>query len=373
MKKLILLSFVFFSVLLSAQNTVHYAFNANGPLGECLFPQDENGVVSYSGVVEVKGDAPEIMAALMDYVASQKVKLGYDLKEQAKSPKSIAYTIKCPVGKQLREITVMGSPVFSALKDASEISFTCLLEVIDGKFKYTLKDFITKRNTIKGEAKNDGFPNLIHWQRVNSLQKEKNAYAAKHNPEKRSTREVLYDYDTQIEFEEGLYLAEHNVVSQFVAGLENVSLENKDMFESEKLKVKSDEGDTRLSLDGFKGNLLAQGNNVFISGDALYEMAGARELAKQITIDSLWTVVPDPGLAHFIIEYHVNTIGSDKAYIVVSSRDGSISYTSSKHSTSESFEDNRSTAKSIYGHIASKVKKLWAGKGDKDLGIFIIE
>ncbi len=378
MKKLIIALLICCNAALYGQNLVHYAFDTNGPLGECLFPQDAKGQVSYSGVVEVNGSASEIMAVLLDYIASQNVDSGYDLKEQAKSPRSILYTVKCSVGKQLREVTVMGSPVFSALKDASDISFKCLLEVIDGKFKYTLKDFLTKRNTLRGAAKNDGDPNLIHWQRVNSLTREKNEYALKHNANKRSTREVLYDYDSQIEFEKNLYVLEHDAVSRFVEGLKRVSLlANKDMFESdiqpERFEIKSDSGIPMFSLDGFKGNLLAKGNNVFISGDALYEVAGAKELIKQISIDSLWIVVPRPEQAHFIIEYHVDTSGKDKAYIVVRSKDGTASYKSLKYPASESFEDNRSTAKLVYKNLKYKVTRVWDGKNDKDLSKFIIQ
>lgn len=374
MKKLILALLITCSTSLFAQNAVHYAFDTNGPLGECLFPQDSKGNVTYSGIVEADGSASVIMDALLDYISSQKVRLGFEQKELTKSPKSVAYKIKCPIGKQLREITVMGSPVFTAMKDASEISFTCLLEVIDGKFKYTLNDFMTKRNTLKGEAKNDGFPNLIHWQRVNSLKKERAAYLAKHNPEKRSTRECLYDYDSQIEFEQNLYVSEHKKVSEFIDGLKSFSLEKKDMFGSDVIADNSEESNDieELDLSAFHGNLLAKGNNVFVSGSALYEMAGAGEIVKQITVDSLWNVVFYPEQAHFIIEYHVNTVGSDKAHIVVRSRDGSISYTSPTRSTSESFEDNRGTASTLYNILHSKAKRIWEGKGDKDLDKFVI-
>ena len=269
----------------------------------------------------------------------------------------------------------MGNPVFTAMKDASEISFTCMIEVVDGKFKYTLNDFITKRNTLKGEAKNDGLPNLVHWQRVNSLKKERVTYLSKHNSGKRSTREGLYDYDSQIEFEENLYVAEHKIVLEFINGLKSFSLDKRALFGSD-VAAEYAEGSTPvkyLDLSSFHGNLMAKGNNVFVSGNALYEMAGAGELVKQIRVDSLWSVVSHPEEAHFIIEYHVSTVGSDKAYLVVRSRDGSTSYTSPKRSTSESFEDNRSSASSLYDSLFSKVKRLWSGKGDKDLEKFVIK
>ncbi|MBR5399201.1 MAG: hypothetical protein IK103_05350 [Bacteroidales bacterium] len=374
-KILFLLAIIFCNAGIYAQNAVHFAFDTNGPMGECLFPQDARGQVSYTGIVEVSGSASEIMDALLDYVATQKVKIGFDFKEQAKSPKSCVFSIKCPVGKQLRSITVMGSPVYSALKDASEISFTCLLEVLDGKFKYTLKDFVTKRNMLPGEAKNDGSPNIIHWQRVNSLIKERDLYLAKHNPEKRSTREEMYEYDSKIKFEHTLYVEENKKVNQFVKGLESLKIDKGSDFELDieaKIYEKEDEYEV-LDLSGYRGNLLEKGNSVFVCGDEIYEMAGAAELVKQISIDSLWNTVTFPEQAHFIIEYHVNTVGSDKAYIVVRSRDGKISYTSPKRSTSESFEDNRWQANSFYKNLYSKIKRLEEGKGDRDLEKFIIK
>lgn len=374
-KILFLLAIIFCNAGIYAQNAVHFAFDTNGPMGECLFPQDARGQVSYTGIVEVSGSASEIMDALLDYVATQKVKIGFDFKEQAKSPKSIVFSIKCPVGKQLRSITVMGSPVYSALKDASEISFTCMLEVVDGKFRYTLRDFIIKRNMLSGEAKNDGSPNIIHWQRVNSLTKERDSFLAKHNPEKRFTREILYDYDSKIEFEHSLYVEENRKVNQFVKGFESLKINKGGDFESNMVtETFDDEQKSKvLDLSGFKGNLLEKGNSVFVCGDEIYELAGAAELVKQINVDSLWNTVPFPEQAHFIIEYHVNTVGSDKAYLVVRSRGSKISYISPNRSTSESFEDNRSAARSLYDLLYSKVKRLCSGKGDKDLENFIIK
>ena len=35
-----------------AQNLMHVAFDTNGPIGECLFPQDSIGEIVFSDIVE---------------------------------------------------------------------------------------------------------------------------------------------------------------------------------------------------------------------------------------------------------------------------------------------------------------------------------
>ena len=94
-------------------------------------------------------------------------------------------------------------------------------------------------------------------------------------------------------------------------------------------------------------------------------MAGAQEIIKQILIDNIWNVVSDKSQADFIIKYFVNLEGRDRAYIYLSNRDGSVTYTdfsgNSKHS-SESAGENREVARDIYLSSLYKIaKKLKQG------------
>lgn len=370
--------FLIVSYLAFAQPSVHYAYDTNGPLGECLFPQNDKGEVSYVGVVEMPGTASDILAKVTSFIETRKVSLGLGLNKKASSTKSAVYDIKYPLGKEYVEIAYWGSPVFSRTKHASEIAFTCMIEAIDGKFKYTLKDFITKRNTLKGEAKNDGSPNIIHWQRVNSLQKERESYVSKHDIKKRSTREYLYDIDNQIEYEKNLYLLEHSAISSFVEDLKNLALKGEDTFDSDftsntNLQTQNNQN-CKLDLSNFKGNLLQKGNCVYVSGGTPSEKAGASELIKQITIDSLWTVVSDPSLAHFIIDFHVSTEGRDNAYLVIRNQNSTKSFKGFKRSTDETAASNRSVARIIYmQHLLPKIKKIEQGKTPSEFECFEIK
>ena len=374
MKKLLFISLMLCSSLAFSQNAVHYAFDTNGPMGECLFNQDSRGNVIYTGIVEMNGTAEEIIMAVSDFIESSKGLLECVAKQKVKTKKNVMYQIKCPVGKQYFSIEVWSSPVFSRLRDASEVIFDCNVEAIDGKFKYTLNNFVTKRNMLKGEAKNDGSPNIIHWQRVNSLIKERQNYLSRHNPAKRSTKEDLYDYDTQIDFEQSLYKMEHKKVMQFVEGLNNMKEQSSDTFTSD--LVPADDGNDGiepLNLDNYKGNLLKKGNCVYVMGGNPYESAGASELIKQISIDNLWKIVTDPRLAHFIIEYRVDLDGRDRAYLRISSRDGSRFFSGFKHSSDESVDGNRGVARSMYlNELYPLIKKLESGKTPKELVDFEI-
>ncbi len=55
--------------LCSAQNSINRAYDTNGPVGECLFPENENGDLEMSGVVECDGkDAATILAGIESYI-----------------------------------------------------------------------------------------------------------------------------------------------------------------------------------------------------------------------------------------------------------------------------------------------------------------
>ena len=365
-----IVSFLMSSILSPsiAQNLQHVATNTNGSLGNCLFPQDENGNVVYSGDVEVCTAQADVMDMIMEFWAMKKLDYNLNLEQKVKTSKTVAYRVECPLGKQYFGIEVFGSPVFSRYRDASNISFDCKIQVYDGGFKYTFNNFWTKRNMLKGESKNDGYPNIIHWQRVNSLTKERDNFLKDKDPNDRANKEILYDYDYQIKYENSLYKMEYNVVDNIIKDLIDIDNDNKkETIRIEKAEIKN------LDLSNYSGNLLARGNNVYITSYGMpYEEAAVGEFIKQITIDSLWTIVGYPEQAHFIMEYHVNTEGRDKACLVVKDRTGE-RYIENVKSGSEAMYDNRLTAYKMYMDLFRLVQKMEKGKKVKELQIFQIK
>ena len=66
---LILFGFIF-SVNSNAQNLQHVAFDTNGPVGECLFPQNEDGDIVFSDIVECEFSADTIMGLAKEFIYS---------------------------------------------------------------------------------------------------------------------------------------------------------------------------------------------------------------------------------------------------------------------------------------------------------------
>lgn len=410
-KLTIVLTLLFHVGYISSQNLLHYAISTNGEKGECLFPEDDNGDVCFSDIIEVPYSADTIMTAANDYITSRSVSEKCVVKCLSNSPRASTYSVQLNIGKQAWGFDFWGSPLFVRVKDASHVKFNCIIEARQGKYKYSLINFETNRNTIRGEAKNDGQPNIIHWQRVNSLTKERDAFVASHNIEKRSVKEDLFDYNSQIAYEACLYQAEYEATKDFEEGLRKLSFDDfmspaPKTNASEVALSKASQGrimgisvfeksffthagtikeftpneiqTTAINWNNYKGFLLDLGNNVYVtSGEPLYEQAGAQEIMKQIIIDGYWNVVYNIEEAHFVIDYHVNLKGRDMAYITLKNPQGNITcddIIGGKSGSSESYSENKEVARRIYlNALAPLAKEIGKKKFPKNLKAFIIE
>lgn len=412
-----LLAFMLNIFTMNAQNLLHYAIGTNGEKGECLFPEDEAGNVFFSKIVEVSSSADSIMTAADDFIMSKNTSERCIIKKLSSSSRTNSYSIQVNIGKQTMGVEYWGSPLFTVVRDASRIFFKCIIEARKGKFKYTFFDFETNRNTLEGEAKNDGQPNVIHWQRVNSLSKERDKFVSSHNIESRSNKEKLFDYNSQIAYEACLYQMEYDATMAFVNGLDNLKTDDDDFLEDptkdaefDKKLGKQNPGKsptyrpafsrTFFSLSGsspldsyalsapnenvqssnyenYKGFLLATGNNVYVrGGENNYEQAAVQELIKQIMIDGYWNVVYEIEQAHFVIDYIVDLEGRDKAHLRITTPKGDINYTPWKltYWSNESVETNRNIARNFYlSYIDDIAKDYQKGKIAKPLEIFNIK
>ena len=387
-----------------SQNLLHYAQSANGEVGECLFPKGNDGKVFFSDIISFPHAADSIIMAADNFMMKMNIMDGYRIESVSSSPSMKTYSVQLEVGKQNWGIEHFGSPLFIIQRDASHVKFKCVIEAKQGRYKYSMLDFETNRNTIRGEAKNDGDPNIIHWQRVNSLTKERDQYIAKHDPEKRQSKEIIYDYNSQIAYESSLYLAEYAAFKRIVDGLAHLNFFEDDFEEvstadSDNSTVAFAQGTDSsilgnvffshssidqntpaiaqpVDLSDYHGFLLGKGNQVYVtSGEPDYEIAGAQELIKQISIDGFWTPVNRLDLAHFVIEYHVNLEGRDKAYVTIHDPQNNLvcSKTWTK-GASESVNENREVARSLYlDSLLPLQQMIEKGKFPKYLEIFNIE
>ncbi|MBP5346873.1 MAG: hypothetical protein J6Y99_11740 [Bacteroidales bacterium] len=411
MKKITaILIFAIFGIVTSfSQNLKNWAISPNGERGEILFPENEAGDIELSGIVEIPLSADSLRLLVNDQIMKYKASKSSEAELTGEFRLFNTYDIQLNIGEELGFVEVAGSPVLIWLRDKSHVKFTCKIEFRNNKFKYTLSNFETNRNTLPGEAKNDGQPNIIHWQRVNSMKKFRDSKLRKDADSEREELSIKYYYNSIIANEAWLYIQEYNRVIAFEEDLKNLKNISGDFDETpfeESVKqpssTKKEESENVLAFQysylemdnpsytapvvqsepidwkNYHGFLLSKGNNVFVTGNgSFYEMAGREELVKQIILDGFWNVVKDKRYAHFIIEYYVDTTGKDRAYIRISDGQGKIVAENIEGwsvRTDESIEENQKCAQKIYNSaLCTIVRKIMNGKIPYELSNFVIE
>ena len=189
-----------------SQNLLNTAFNTNGPVGELLFEQNDKGEIVYSGVVEVDFSSDTLFGLAREYFyrldkSSDRIKIS----NQFDGITMVACDVELQVGSRLVVAPYAGAWV----KAASTVSFNVVIDIRQGKFRYTLTNFITDRWRIPGEGKDRGQSNLLHWQRVNSLNNELSKVKEKERPE----------IQAMIEKEKESYQSEYDAVMAFIESL----------------------------------------------------------------------------------------------------------------------------------------------------------
>lgn len=137
-----------------------------------------------------------------------------DIDEELDGVTKMICEIELPIGKEFYKISVPYGEIAAFERHTSQVTFMCMLEVKNGRYRYTLTDFYTNRRMIRGEAKSEGPSNLIHWQRLNSLKKER---------EETKRKSEIEEYNAQIAFEEASYQAEYDAIQTIIKGIRELS------------------------------------------------------------------------------------------------------------------------------------------------------
>lgn len=200
-----------------AVSALNVAFDTNGPVGECLFPMDEEGKITLQDVVQTGISKDSITMFVTEFLKQEDTKDGISVSTPTITSvnNSINCDVEMNVGKELVEMPYAGLME----RHVSQISFKVLVEVREGRFRYTLTDFYTNRRNIHGAAKSEGPSNLIHWQRVNSLTKERNEYDSDHPRKSQRVLDNLQEWDEQIQKEISSYIGEYDAVQSFINDL----------------------------------------------------------------------------------------------------------------------------------------------------------
>ena len=199
---------------LSAQNLLNTAFDTNGPVGELLFNQNDEGEIIYSGIVETPFPADTVLGLAREYLYTIEKKYKAKVSDRFEGITKVACDVELPVGTKFVSAPYAGTWA----KAASTISFNLVIDIRPGKYRYTLSNFITDRWRIPGEGKDNGQSNLIHWQRVNSLNKDLN----------RARKKEAQELEGMIEKEKASYQSEYDAVMKFIDGLTSFAQINDD-------------------------------------------------------------------------------------------------------------------------------------------------
>lgn len=214
MKKILITLFLFAIPFgLYGQQVAFTAFDTNGPMGETLFEQNENGEIIYTGVVETTLSADTVLGLAREYLYTVEKMYNARISGRFEGVTKVACDVELPVG--VRYINASWAGVFA--KAAAKVRFNLVIDNRPGKYRYTLSNFVTARWRIR-EGKDNGQSNMIHWQRVNSLQK------LLEKARKKDKEELTM----MIEKENASYEGEYKAVMDFIEGLKTFAVISND-------------------------------------------------------------------------------------------------------------------------------------------------
>lgn len=206
-KALLTLVSIIFPLLATGQNIAHTAFDTNGPMGDILFEQNENGEIVYSGIIDTHFPADTVLGLAREYIYTIEKKYNARISGRFEGVTKVACDVELPVGTKYINAGYAGTWA----KAAATVHFNLVIDIRPGKYRYTLTNFITDRWRIHGEGKDKGQSNAIHWQRVNSLQKELD----------RAKKKDKEELAGMIEMEKLSYEGEFKAVMDFIEGLKS--------------------------------------------------------------------------------------------------------------------------------------------------------
>lgn len=195
----------------------NYAF-VGGEMDYILFPQDASGNVSFSDTINcnlTKDQIANKLAVLLyDYEHFEKIEIDDVLSLDG----LLRFNVELGASEAYVDVPYVGL----VLRNGSEVEFSVSISYGNNIIMYKLFNFETHRHRISGEAKENGKPNFIHWQRVNALRRESLEYQGKKN---KRAKEKYQEKIDQIEIEEKQYQAEYKVVTDFVKSIVNIAAE----------------------------------------------------------------------------------------------------------------------------------------------------
>ena len=210
-KRLFLFMFLVLSSLgLFAQVSIGH-IDTNGPKGECLFPEDENGFAEFKEIIPYEISKSAISSYILAWMNG--LKRTIILRDEIIRDDFISFHGGVDIDDDLpffKTMTADSTKYYS--KADSELSFDCSIEIREGRFKYRFYNIESERSTIKGKnILSVGPINDVVWNRVNGLKQLKASASKSH----------IAEYDQKINLELLLYKVEYQVIIDMVNSLQN--------------------------------------------------------------------------------------------------------------------------------------------------------
>lgn len=213
------------------QNINFYAFDTNGPMGTCLFPINDKGEDEIKEVIEFPGkSAKEISEKVQQwmYEITDKYDLKIENNDRFCGKDLVAFRGTVKLGLSVLNVDYGFAHIGDFARYASEIKFSCRVEIKDGKCRCIFSKFMTDRRTIRGEGKSNGPENRLHWQRVNSLVKERDEILVGTVKLTKRKQEEIDTLNEQIRLEEETYKLEYKTFCDMLDALKNVFVDKND-------------------------------------------------------------------------------------------------------------------------------------------------
>ena len=198
-------------MLVFGQNAHDAEFDTNGPVGDVLFPEDEAGNVVITEVVTASYQVDTLKGLAVEFLNLEDQSDRVSVSNINTGITKITAKVEMKVGSRMWENPApFAAPIE---KPRSVVEFSLIIDFRDGKYKYTLTNFQTDRWRIKGDGEDNGPSNRIHWQRVNSINKDF---------KRKNTRAEM------IAEEEEAYREEYEAVMAFVEKLKSFAVISED-------------------------------------------------------------------------------------------------------------------------------------------------
>ena len=189
-----------------------------GEMDYVLFPQDENGNVSFVDTIKCnltkEQIANKLTELLYDFEHFEKI----DIDDLLSIDGVLRFNVELGAGEAYVDVPYVGL----VLRNGSEVEYSVTITYDNNVLIYKLYNFETHRRRIHGEAKETGKPNIIHWQRVNALRRESLEYEGRKSKRAKENYKEKID---QIEIEKNQYQAEYDAVMGFIHSIANVVIE----------------------------------------------------------------------------------------------------------------------------------------------------